>query len=60
MDILALDLTLPLKPACVAGSRPEYFALTKRMYAVGMLGFTARPKAVNGVFTVGKDADQGR
>ena len=60
MEILALDLTLPLQPPRVAGSRSEYLALIRRMFKIGMLAFTASPKAVNGVFTVGKDADQDR
>lgn len=59
-EIFALDLVQPLKPARVAGARHEYVDLIRRMVAVGMVRFTSHPKAVNGVFTVGKDADQDR
>ena len=60
MEILALDLLSPLKPSRVAGARSEYVALIRRMLSVGMVRMTAHPKAVNGVFTVGKDDDQDR
>jgi len=59
-DVWALNLTSPLKPARVVGSRAEYCKLVKRMMEQGMLSFTANPKAVNGVFTVGKDAESDR
>lgn len=59
-EILSLDLTAPLKPARVAGSRAEYVRLIRRLLSVGMIRFTATPKAVNGVFAVGKDADADR
>lgn len=60
LDVLALNLTAPLKPARIAGSRSEYVKLIRRMLAQCMILFTAHPKAVNGVFTVGKDADTDR
>jgi hypothetical protein len=60
MDILALDLAAPLKPARVAGARQEYVKLIRRMLRLGMVRMTSQPKAVNGVFTVGKDADSDR
>ena len=44
----------PPKPILYA-SHSEYVALVKRMYAAGMVAFTAHPKAVNGVFGVPKD-----
>jgi len=55
-EVAALDLVSPLRgTARVAGSRHQYVRLIARMSAVGMLGWTDSPKAVNGVFTVGKD-----
>lgn len=59
-DVWTLDQTAPLKPARVVGSRSEYCKLVHRMLQQGMLSFTANPKAVNGVFTVGKDAESDR
>lgn len=60
LDVLALNLTAPLKPARVAGSRAEYVKLIRRMLGQGMVSFTANPKAVNGVFAVGKDSSSDR
>lgn len=60
VDVIALNLTSPLKPARVAGSRSEYVHLIQRMLQQGMISFTAQPKAVNGVFAVGKDAESDR
>ena len=54
-DIYALNLSHPLKPPRVAGSRSEYVQLIGRLRACGMIDFTNRPRAVNGVFAVGKD-----
>lgn len=59
-DVWTLNQTAPLKPARVVGSRSEYCKLVQRMLQQGMLSFTATPKAVNGVFTVGKDAESDR
>lgn len=59
-DVMALNITAPLKPARVAGSRTEYVKLIGRMMEQRMLAFTATPKAVNGVFAVGKDAESDR
>lgn len=56
-EVALLNLTEPLKPPRVAGLRSEYVKLVARMLSIGMLSFTSQPKAVNGVFTVGKDAD---
>ena len=60
IEIFALDVAAPLKPARVAGSRTEYTKLIGRMLEAGMIRFTSTPRAVNGVFTVGKDADADR
>lgn len=54
-EVLVLDFLKPLRRPRVAGSRSEYVRLIARMTALGMLGFTSQPKAVNGVFAVGKD-----
>lgn len=59
-DVFVLNFTDPLRPPRVAGSRSEYVRLIGRMAPLGMLSFTSAPKAVNGVFTVGKDADADR
>jgi hypothetical protein len=45
---------LRLRPR-VFGSKREYLALIRRMYALGMVSFQRRPKCINGVFTVKKD-----
>ena len=60
--LLALqqDPATRCRPGRVAGSRTEYVKLIGRMYTQRMSAFTACPKAVNGVFTVGKDADADR
>jgi len=60
MDRLALDLTQPLQPPRVAGSRREYVKLIHRLKGQGMISFTNQPKAVNGVFTVEKDDQSDR
>lgn len=60
IDIWLLDRAQPLKPARVAGSRKEYVRLIHRLRDAGMVSFTTRPLAVNGVFTVGKDANSDR
>lgn len=57
---LELDAQQPLSRPRVAGERCEYVALIRRLHALGMVSFTATPLAVNGVFTVGKDADSDR
>ena len=59
-EIFLLDQARPLRRPRVAGSRPEYVRLIGRLLAQGMISFTAAPKAVNGVFTVAKDADSDR
>lgn len=59
-EVFALNLLTPLKPARVAGTRTEYVTLIKRMWDAGMIRLTSHPKAVNGVFTVGKDEHQDR
>ncbi len=53
--VLTLNFLKPLRRPRVAGSRAEYVRLIARMAALGMLGFTSAPKAVNGVFAVAKD-----
>jgi hypothetical protein len=60
LHVLMLNLLQPIPLPRVAGSRSEYVRLIGRMYAVGMSGFTATPRAVNGIFAVGKDADSDR
>ena len=55
-----LNFTHPLRAPRVAGSRAEYVQLVGRMQRVGMLGFTAAPLAVNGVFAVAKDSESDR
>jgi hypothetical protein len=55
--VLTLDFLKPLRRPRVAGSRAEYVRLVARMVKLGMLAFTAGPRAVNGVFTVAKDVD---
>ena len=60
LEILALDVTAPLKPPRIAGARREYVGLVRRMLKLGMLRMTSKPKAVNGVFAVAKDADADR
>jgi len=58
--VLTMDFLKPLRRPRVAGARAEYVRLVARMHALGMLAFTAAPKAVNGVFAVGKDRDTDR
>jgi hypothetical protein len=60
LTVYTMNFTHPLRPPRVAGSRHEYVQLVARMVALGMLSFTAAPRAVNGVFAVGKDADADR
>jgi hypothetical protein len=60
MEVFVMNHLDPLKPARVAGSRAEYIKLVGRMYAERMVAFTNRPKSVNGVFAVAKDADSDR
>ena len=50
-----LDMSHPLQPPRIAGSRNQYIKLIRRMKDIGMISFTTQPKAVNGVFTVEKD-----
>lgn len=59
-EIEALNLSHPLPPPRVSGARSEYVALLIRMKAAGMISFTAHPRAVNGVFSVHKDATSDR
>jgi hypothetical protein len=54
-EVFVREYVQPLRRPRVAGSRSEYVRLVGRMQAEGMLGFTAEPRAVNGVFTVAKD-----
>lgn len=60
MEKVALDIALPLQPPRVAGSRAEYVKLIRRLKEQGMISFTARPKAVNGIFAVEKDSQSDR
>lgn len=59
-EVWVLDQLCPLKPPRVGGSRFQYVKLIGRMSSECMLGFTLYPRCVNGVFTVGKDADSDR
>jgi len=58
--VLTMNFLKPLRRPRVAGSRAEYVRLVARMHQIGILGFTAAPKAVNGVFAVGKDVETDR
>ena len=58
--VLTMDFLKPLRKPRVAGSRKEYVRLMARMLSLGMISFTSAPKAVNGVFTVGKDRETDR
>ena len=60
LELFALNQTSPLRAPRVAGPRSEYVRLIGRMLAQRMVSFTASPRAVNGVFAVGKDADSDR
>lgn len=60
LDVLTLNLASPLRAPRIAGSRAEYVRLIGRMLTAGILEFTGQPRAVNGVFTVAKDADADR
>ena len=59
-EVLFRDHLHPLPTVRVAGERHEYVALLKRMLTQGMIRFTSRPKAVNGIFAVAKDVDSDR
>ncbi len=59
-EVFVLNHLRPLKPPRVAGSRAEYVKLVGRLLNQGMVAFTNRPKAVNGVFAVAKDSDSDR
>lgn len=60
VELLRMNASHRLKPPRVAGNRLEYVKLLRRLVAQGMVGFTSRPKAINGVFAVAKDADSDR
>ena len=60
VEVMGLDAAYPLRRPRVAGSRAEYVRLIGRLRSQGMVSFTPTPKAVNGVFAVGKDADSDR
>lgn len=49
----------PTRPR-IHGARSEYVKLIGRLASLGMVAFTRHPKAINGVFTVRKDADTDR
>lgn len=59
-DVDRLDATKPLPPPRVGGSRVQYLAHLKRMHSVGMVAFTSRPRATNGLFAVAKDEHSDR
>lgn len=60
LDVLILNSAAPLRAPRIAGSRSEYVRLIGRMLRAGIIEFTGRPRAVNGVFTVAKDAHADR
>jgi hypothetical protein len=60
LNIFELNAASPLRPPRIAGSRSEYVKLVGRLLRSGMISFTSRPLAINGIFTVGKDADSDR
>jgi len=55
LQVLVLNTTQPLPPPRIGGDRREWIKLLRRMDAIGMIGWTARPKAICGAFTVAKD-----
>jgi len=59
-EVFTLNFTHPLRRPRIGGSRREYVKLIIRLVQAGRVGFTVAPKAVNGVFTVGKDSDSDR
>lgn len=59
-ELFTLNLTSPLKPARIAGSRAEYVLLIGRLLQQGMISFTSQPLAVNGMFAVAKDDESDR
>ena len=56
LDVLILNSAAPLRSPRIAGSRAEYVRLIGRMLEAKIIEFTNCPRAVNGVFTVAKDA----
>jgi hypothetical protein len=60
LELLVLDAMQPLRAPRVAGSRAEYVRLIGRLLPLRMVGTTATPRAVNGVFCVAKDAARDR
>ena len=59
-QVQKMDARKPLRPPRIAGSRSEYVKLIARMQVAGMVSFTDRPLAVNGLFAVAKDAESDR
>ena len=60
LQVQCLNTAAPLRAPRIAGARSEYVHLVGRLVQQGMVQFTSHPKAINGVFTVGKDADSDR
>jgi hypothetical protein len=60
-EVCVLDeiAPLPRRPR-VHGARKEYLGLLRRLQSLNMLEWTSSPAAVNGVFTLEKDADSDR
>lgn len=60
LEVFELSIASPVPPPRVAGCRAEYVRLVGRLLQRGMISFTSSPRAVNGVFTVGKDVESDR
>ena len=59
-EVFLLNCLRPLHKPAVAGPRSEYLSLVRRMTSLSMLEFTSTPRAVNGMFAVGKDEEADR
>lgn len=59
-SVISSSLLPPASPRPhVMGSHAQYVSLLRRMNSVGLLSFTTRPRAINGLFAVPKpDSDQ--
>jgi hypothetical protein len=53
-------LRQPAPRTTVHASREQYLETIRKLYALGLVEFTQRPKAINGLFAVKKDGDQQR
>lgn len=60
LEVEILNKEKPITPARILGARCEYVKLIGRCCAIRIMGFTAHPLAINGVFTVKKDDEWDR